>query len=83
MSETIDAMKLRGACTRVPDHSRLQWDIVTDDVMEIVEEKPPERGRKYVVPENYLESEVENIRRLVNRLRSQSVSFFGRKTRGR
>ena len=54
MSESIDAMKLRGACTRVPDHSLLPWDIVTDDVMEIVEEKPPERGKKYVVPENYL-----------------------------
>ena len=34
---------------------------MTDDVMEIVEEKPPERGKKYVVPNNYLESEVENI----------------------
>ena len=38
--------------------------------MEIVEEKPLERGKKYVVPENYLESEVENRRGLVNRLRS-------------
>ena len=70
MSESIDAVKLRGACTRVPDHSLLQWDIVTDDVMEIEEEKPPERGKKYVVPGNYLESEVESIRGLMNRLRS-------------
>ena len=46
-------MKLRGVCTRVPDHSLLQWDRVTDDVKEIVEKKPPEMGKKYVVPENY------------------------------
>ena len=70
MSEGIDAMKLRGVSTRVPDHSLLQWDIVTDDVKEIVEERVPEMGKKYVVPENYLESKIENIRGLVNRLRS-------------
>ena len=49
MSEGIDAMKLRGVCTRVLDHSLLQWDIVTNDVKEIVEEKAPEMGKKYVV----------------------------------
>ena len=48
MSKSIDVMKLRGACTRVPDHCMLHWDIVTDDVMEMVE-KPVERGKKYVV----------------------------------
>ena len=53
MSESITAMKLRGVCTRVPDHSLLQWDIVTDDVKEIVEMMSPEMGKKYVVPENY------------------------------
>ena len=52
MSESIDAMKLIGVCTRVPDHSFLQWDIVMNDVKEIVEEKAPEMGKKYVVPNN-------------------------------
>ena len=32
---------------------------MTDDVKEIVEEKVLEMGKKYVVPENYLESEIE------------------------
>ena len=32
MSESIDAMKFRGVCTSVLDHSLLQWKIVTDDV---------------------------------------------------
>ena len=31
MSESVDAMKLRGACSKVPDHSLLQWDIVTSE----------------------------------------------------
>ena len=53
MSESINAMKLRGVCTRVPDHSLLQWDIVTDDVKEIVEMMSPGMGKKHVVPENY------------------------------
>ena len=53
MSESITAMKLRGVCTREPDHSLLQWDRVTDDVKEIVEKKPPEMGKKHVVTENY------------------------------
>ena len=70
MSEGIDAMKLRGVSTTVPDHSLLQWDIVTDDVKEIVGEKVPEMGKTYVVLENYLESKIENISGLVNRLRS-------------
>ena len=32
-----------------------------------MEEKPPERRKKYMVPENYLESEVESIIGLVNK----------------
>lgn len=34
-----------------------------------MEERAPAMGKKHVEPENYLESEVENIRGLVNRLR--------------
>ena len=48
---------------------------MTDDVKEIVEEKSPEIEKKYVVPENHLESEVENIRGLANRFTSDEVEW--------
>ena len=73
MSESIHAMKLRGYCTRVPDHSLLQWNIMMNDIYEGDsggEASREGRGMKYVVPENYLKSKFENIMELVNSLRS-------------
>ena len=70
MSESIETMKLVGVATRVPDHSILQWEVVRDGVSEVaMEEKPPEVRKKYVVPENYLQNEIEIIRGLENKLK--------------
>lgn len=63
-------MRCKEVAMTVPDHSLLQWDTVRGGVGEVrMEEEPPEMRKKYVLPEDFLEREVESIRGLVSKLR--------------
>ena len=57
-------MKCKGAVTRIPDHSLVGWEIGVDWVGESEEEVEGGVEKRFRVPEGYLESEVERVRRL-------------------
>ena len=70
MSESREEMKLTGEASRVPDHSLLFWDVQLDGVgcKEKVESGFSGKGTRRVVPEDYLEDKVADIRRLADRV---------------
>ena len=69
MSESVEELGCKGMVTRIPDHSLLSWEIGVDCVEER-EEEVVENGveKRYRVPEGYLESEAEGVRRLRERV---------------
>ena len=69
MSQSVEEMGCKGVVTRIPDHSLLSWEIGVDCVDER-EEEVVENGveKRYRVPEGYLESEAEGVRRLRERV---------------
>ena len=69
MSESVEEMGCKGVVTRIPDHFLLSWEIGVDCVDER-EEEVVESGveKRYRVPEGYLESEAEGVRRLKKRV---------------
>ena len=73
MSESVEEMGCKGVVTRIPDHSLLSWEIGVDCVDER-EEEVVENGveKRYRVPEGYLESEAEGVRRLRERVHGGS-----------
>ena len=71
MRESIDEMRLKGEVTRVPDHSLVQWEVLMNGVEHKDGKGSQDSNKKrYVVPENYLEANVEDIRRLAQRVAS-------------
>jgi len=71
MRESIDEMRLKGEVTRVPDHSLVQREMLMNGVEHKDGKGSQDSNKKrYVVPENYLEANVEDIRRLAQRVAS-------------
>ena len=69
MRESIDEMRLKGEVTRVPDHSLVQWEMLMNGVEHKDGKGSQDSNKKrYVVSENYLEANVEDIRRLAQRV---------------
>ena len=74
MSESVEEMDYRGVVTRTPDHSLMSWEIASDWVSDEMEEGKDEDEleggmvKRYVVPEGYLEGEVERVRLLMNKV---------------
>ena len=68
MSESVEEMRCKGAVTRIPDHSLVAWEIGVDWVGEREEEVEGGVEKRFRVPEGYLESEVERVRRLRERV---------------
>ena len=69
MSEAVEEMRLAGMAMRVPDHSLLQWDIVLENLgggceRDEKQMETPRSKTRLIVPENYLEDSLEDIRRL-------------------
>ena len=69
MSTSVEEMGCKGVVTRIPDHSLLSWEIGVNCVDER-EEEVVDNGveKRYRVPERYLESEAEWVRRLRERV---------------
>lgn len=64
MCEAIQERRVAGEVTRVPDHSLLEYDFAVEDLGGWFENdekvtKNPQRKTRLIVPENYLENEVE------------------------
>ena len=73
MSEAVEEMRLAGMAMRVPDHSLLQWDIVLENLgggceRDEKQMETPRSKTRLIVPENYLEDSLEDIRRLEARV---------------
>ena len=69
MCEPVEEMRSDGVSMTVPDHSLLYWDTVLERSRvwrgsEEIQTENPVREARYVVPENYLEAKVEDIKEL-------------------
>ena len=69
MCEAVEEMRSDGVSMTVPDHSLLYWDTVLERSTvwrgsEEIQAENPVRVARYVVPENYLEAKVEDIKEL-------------------
>ena len=71
MLECIDDMRCKGEVTRVPDHLLVQWEVVGGSMEVKVEEEGQQVYKMIkIVPENYLQKEVEKseIKALTSRV---------------
>ena len=60
MLECIDEMQCKREVIRVPDHSLVQWEVMVGSMEVKVEEEGQQVGKmRKIVPENYLQKEVE------------------------
>lgn len=73
MCEAIQEMRVAGVVIWAPEPSLLQWDLAVEDLggwfeNDVKVTEPPQRRTRLIVPGNYLEDNVETIKKLEARV---------------